>query len=185
MRSLSYLTPISFDCTTQPVSDTISMMKTIIVAYDKNRGIGANNDLLWKHGLPADLQRFKELTTGSTVIMGSNTYYSIGRPLPHRDNIVINFSNIQIDGVTVVTSLDDAYKAAMTKDLFVIGGGQIYKLALDSVDQIKVTEVQASFKADVFFPEIDMDKWQEVARESHQADEMNKYAYDFVTYARR
>lgn len=160
-------------------------MKTIIVAYDQNRGIGANNDLLWKHDLPADLRRFKDLTTGSTIIMGSNTYKSIGRPLPNRHNIVINFNNLRIDGVTVVTSLEDAYKAASTENLFVIGGGQIYKLAIDTVDVIKATEVRALFKADIFFPEVDMNKWQEVERESHKADEFNKYDYDFVTYARR
>ena len=160
-------------------------MKTIIVAYDQNMGIGANNDLLWKQELPADLRHFKDLTTGSTVIMGSNTYKSIGRPLPNRHNIVINYSDMQIDDVTVVTSLEDAYKAADTRDVFVIGGGQIYKLALDTVDVIKATEVQASFKADIFFPEVDMNKWQEVERESHKADEFNKYGYDFVTYARR
>lgn len=148
-------------------------------------GIGANNDLLWKQDLPADLRHFKDLTTGSTIIMGSNTYNSIGRPLPNRHNIVINYSDIQIDGVTVVTSLEDAYKAAKTKDVFVIGGGQIYKLAIDTVDVIKATEVQASFNADIFFPQIDKDVWQEVERESHQADELNKYNYDFVTYVRR
>lgn len=160
-------------------------MKTIIVAYDQNMGIGANNDLLWKQDLPADLRHFKDLTTGSTVIMGSNTYNSIGRPLPDRHNIVINFNAVQIEGVTVVTSLDDAYRAASTKDVFVIGGGQIYKLAIDTVDVIKATEVQAVFKADIFFPEIDMAKWREVERESHKADEANKYDYDFVTYVRR
>jgi len=161
-------------------------MRSIIVAYDQNRGIGAANDLLWTRDLPADLRHFKELTTGSAIVMGRKTYESIGRPLPSRHNIVISRDGEPIDGVTVVTSLDDAYMAATTADVYVIGGGQIYRLALDSVDQILATEVDASFPAaEIFFPVLDETVWRESSREHHDADEQNKYSFDFVTYTKQ
>lgn len=160
-------------------------MKTIIVAYDKNNAIGAANDLLWKHDLPADLRHFKEVTTGSAIIMGRKTYDSIGRPLPNRQNIVISRDKSSIDGVKVVASLDQAYAAATTDDVYVIGGGQIYQLAIDGVDRVLATEVDESFKADVFFPVINPAIWIEVSREHHTKDDVNKYNYDFVTYERR
>jgi dihydrofolate reductase len=161
-------------------------MRSIIVAYDQNRGIGAANDLLWKRDIPADLRRFKELTTGSAIIMGRKTYESIRRPLPNRQNIVISRQGEPIEGVTVVTNLNDAYAAATTEDIYIIGGGQIYELALDSVDQILATEVDASFPAaDVFFPELDETVWQESSREHHAADENNKYPFDFVIYTKQ
>lgn len=159
-------------------------MKSIIVAYDQNRGIGANNDLLWHRDLPADLRHFKNLTVGHSVIMGFKTYQSIGRPLPERQNIVISHKDTVINGVEVVSNLDEAYAVAQNEEVFIIGGGQTYALAIDSVDQIFATEVGASFKADVFFPDINIDEWQEMSRESHLADEANKYPYDFVLYRR-
>ena len=160
-------------------------MKTIIVAYDKNRGIGADNDLLWQRDLPADLKHFKESTMDGAIIMGSKTYESIGRPLPGRQNIVISRQPLTIEGVTVVNSIDAAYEAVEPgREAFVIGGGQIYTLALDTVNRILATEVDASFpQADVFFPPIG-ESWQEMSREHHEADERNKYAFDFVTYVR-
>jgi len=160
-------------------------MKRIIVAYDKNRGIGASNDLLWVRDLPADLRRFRDVTTGSAVIMGRKTYESIGKPLANRHNIVISRTPDRIDGVTVVSSLDEAYAAAPTEDIYVIGGGQIYELAISRVDEILATEVEAAFpQAEIFFPELDPTMWHEVSREHHGSDENNKYAFDFVIYAR-
>ena len=160
-------------------------MRSIIVAYDQNRGIGAANDLLWKRDLPADLRRFKELTTGSAIIMGRNTYESIGRPLPNRQNIVISRQGEPIEGVTVVASLDDAYAVATCEDAYIIGGGQIYELALSSADQVLATEVGASFPAaEIFFPVLDETIWQESSREHHEADEQNRYSFDFVKYQR-
>jgi len=161
-------------------------MKSIIVAYDKNRGIGVENDLLWQRDLPDDLKRFKEVTTGGAVIMGSKTYDSIGRPLPGRQNIVISRRPLVIEGASVVHSLEEAYGAVEAgRETFVLGGGQIYALALPTVDRILATEVDASFpQADIFFPAIG-DGWQEISREHHEADERNKYAFDFVTFTRR
>lgn len=162
-------------------------MKNILVAYDKNYGIGAANDLLWQRDLPADLKRFKELTTGNVIIMGRKTYDSIGRPLPNRQNIVVSHTNTAIDGVTVVHSLEDAYKTAETgKEIFIIGGGQIYELAINDVDRIFATEVDASFpQAEVFFPRFKSGAWEETAREHHSKDDRNKYDFDFVEYRRR
>lgn len=161
-------------------------MKRIIVAYDENRGIGASNDLLWVRDLPADLRHFRDVTTGSTVIMGRKTYESIGKPLPNRYNIIISRAPDKIDGVTVVSSLDEAYAIASTEDVYVIGGGQIYELAIDRVDEILATEVEATFpQAEIFFPEISKEVWQETSREHHKRDEKNKYPFDWVTYTRR
>ena len=162
-------------------------MKNILVAYDKNYGIGAANDLLWQRDLPADLRRFKDLTSGNVVIMGRKTYESIGRPLPNRQNIVITHKPLELDGVVVVHSLDEAYTAAeKDKEIFVIGGGQIYLLALETVDCVYATEVDATFlQADVFFPRLNAEVWQETMREHHAKDDRNKYDFDFVKYRRR
>jgi dihydrofolate reductase len=158
-------------------------MKNILVAYDKNYGIGAANDLLWQRDLPADLRRFKELTTGNAIIMGRKTFDSIGRPLPNRQNIVISRHPLKIEGITVVDSLEKAYQAVdRDKETFVLGGGEIYRLALDSVDRIYATEVQETFTADVFFPALDKTIWRETSRVHYAADEKNKYDFDFVIY---
>lgn len=160
-------------------------MKSIVVAYDKNRGIGADNDLLWLRDLPADLQHFKELTSGHSIIMGRNTFESIGRPLPNRHSIVVSGTMKAGNDFDVARTLDEAYELAVG-DAFIIGGAQVYADALADADVIYATEVDASFdNATVFFPEINLDEWQETAREHHDADERNKYAYDFVTYERR
>jgi len=158
-------------------------MKCMIVAYDTNRGIGADNDLLWQRELPADLARFRQMTTGHTIIMGRRTFESIGRALPGRQNIVVTHRAVDVEGVTSVDSLSKAYQLA-AHDAYIIGGGTIYEQALDDVEKIYATEVQAAFaQATVFFPVLD-DRWEETAREHHEADAQNKYAYDFVTFTR-
>ena len=161
-------------------------MKAIVVAMDKNNGIGAAGDLLWQRDLPADLAHFKKLTTGKTVIMGRKTFESIGRPLPDRQNIVVSRSGPTGVKVTQTAySLQTAYALAQY-DIFVIGGGQIYEQAIDDMDVLYVTEVDAEFpQATVFFPQINCDDWQEVSRDHHEADEKNKYAFDFVVYERK
>lgn len=159
-------------------------MKAIVVAMDRNNGIGAANDLLWLRDLPADLKHFRQLTTGKTVIMGRKTFESIGRPLVDRQNIVVSRTPTGVDGVMTAGSLEAAYALARY-DICVIGGGQIYAQALDDMDVLYVTEVDADFpQATVFFPEIDKSVWKEVSREHHETDEKNKYAFDFVIYER-
>jgi dihydrofolate reductase len=159
-------------------------MKAIVVAYDKNRGIGAANDLLWKRSLPADLRHFKTITSGGAVIMGRKTFESIGHPLPGRQNIVISRKMPVAGGVWVVRSLKAAYEAVEPgRDAFVIGGGQIYEQALETVDTIIATEVDATFAAaDTFFPPIRESAWYQVNRLHHKADEHNGHDFDFVTY---
>lgn len=160
-------------------------MKSIIVAVDKNLGIGAENDLLWMRDLPDDLAYFKKTTTGASVIMGRKTFDSIGRPLPNRENIVVSHRPVGIDGVLTVTDLASAFELARYP-IFVIGGGTIYAAAMNDVDRLYVTEVDASFpQATVFFPPIDRAVWSESTREHHEPDERNKYAFDFVVYDRR
>ncbi|MEO6761273.1 MAG: dihydrofolate reductase [Candidatus Saccharimonadales bacterium] len=159
-------------------------MKHIVVAYDLNRGIGANNDLLWQRDLPADLKQFKELTTGQSVVMGRKTFESIGRPLPNRQNIVVSHSVVEWPGVESSTSIEAAYELAKHA-VFIIGGASIYEQSLPSVDVIHATEVKASFpEATVFFSTLGPE-WKETGRISHSADERNKYDFDFVTYQRQ
>ena len=160
-------------------------MKSIVVAYDKNNGIGADNDLLWTRDLPADLANFKRLTTGTSIIMGRKTFESIGsRPLPNRQNIVVSSAPTGVEGVITCASLQSAYDMAQF-DIMVIGGGQIYAAALPDVSRVYATEVDATFEqASIFFPVLDMTQWHEVSRQHHEADEKNKYAFDFVVYER-
>lgn len=159
-------------------------MRSIVVAYDQLRGIGASNDLPWKRGLPSDLRHFKELTNGGSVIMGRKTYDSMPGVLPNRENIVVTSHTIEAVDVIAVNSLTAAYAAAHGNQ-FVIGGERIFREALPDVDLVYATEVRETFpQADVFFPELG-DEWREVAREAHLADERNKYDYDFVTFARK
>lgn len=159
-------------------------MKAIVVAMDKNNGIGANNDMMWSRDLPADLAHFKRTTTGGSVIMGRNTFESIGRSLPDRENIVVSRTPTSVPGVLTAASLESAYELARYP-IFVIGGGQVYAQAIDDMDKLYVTEVDAEFpQATVFFPPINREEWQEVSREHHDADDKNKYGYDFVVYER-
>ena len=161
-------------------------MKAIIVAMDKHRGIGADNDLLWKRELPADLAHFKKMTTGKSIVMGRKTFESIGsKPLPNRQNIVVSRRGpMSVEGVLSAYSLEAAYAIAQY-DVMIIGGGQLYAEAFDDVDELYVTEVDAYFPyATVFFPEIDSGVWREATREHHDADEENAYAFDFVRYER-
>lgn len=160
-------------------------MKAIVVAYDKNRGIGADNDLLWMRDLPADLKHVRKLTIGKSIIMGRKTFESIGsKPLPDRQNIVLSRTPTGVEKVITAGSLGAAYAMAQYP-IIIFGGASVYKDALPDVDTIYATEVQAEFpQATVFFPAIDMSKWQEVSRERHEADEKNKYAFDFVVYTK-
>lgn len=160
-------------------------MKSIVVAMDRNRGIGAAGDMMWMGDMPADLARFRALTIGTSVIMGRKTFESIGKPLPKRQNIVVSRRGpTGVDGVLTALSLSAAYALAQY-DIVVMGGGEIYAQAIDDMDRLYVTEIDAEFpSATVFFPAIDSAVWHETAREHHDADDANKYAYEYVTYER-
>lgn len=159
-------------------------MITIIAAIAKNNELGKNNDLIWR--LPADLKRFKKRTSGHFILMGRNTFESIGRPLPNRTTVIITRNKDYFkEGCLIAHSLEQAIE--MSKDeeqVFVIGGAQVYENAIenDLADVLDITLVHEEFDADVFFPEIDLNIWKEVAREDFEADEKNKLAYSFVRY---
>ncbi|MDP3354200.1 MAG: dihydrofolate reductase [Flavobacteriaceae bacterium] len=160
-------------------------MITIIAAIDSNYGIGKNNQLIWH--LPADLKRFKSKTTGHHIIMGRNTFESLGKALPNRTTIVISRNNnFQIpDGCILVDTLNKAIEIASTDDSpFIIGGAEIYKEAMPIAEKLEITHVHHAFEADAFFPEIDSTIWKEVSREDFKADEKNKYDYSFMTFVR-
>mgnify|MGYP006415981805 FL=1 len=159
-------------------------MITIIAAIGANNELGKDNDLIWY--LPADLKRFKKVTTGHTIIMGRNTFESIGKPLPNRRSIIITRNtSYKKEGCEVVHSLEDAIKLIKDQDnAFIIGGAQIYHEAIEKnlVDQLDITEVHQDFNADVYFPSIDKATWEEVSRVSFTPDEKNRYNYSFVSY---
>jgi dihydrofolate reductase len=159
-------------------------MITIIAAIGNNNELGKGNDLIWH--LPADLQRFKKRTTGHAIIMGRNTFESIGKPLPNRRSIIITRNtSYQKEGCEIVHSLEDAIKLIEPQaDAFIIGGAQIYKEAMEKnvVDQLDITKVHQDFEADVFFPTIDSKTWKEVSREDFSPDEKNLYTYSFINY---
>lgn len=159
------------------------MTVTIVVAIAENYAIGKNNQLLWH--MPADLKHFKQITSGHTVIMGRKTYDSVGKPLPNRRNIIITRQEITIPGCEVVTSVEEALElCADEEEVFIVGGAEIYKLAMNKTDRIYLTIIHHSFDADTFFPEIDYMEWKEVSREDHTADEKHKYAYSFIKLER-
>ncbi len=157
---------------------------TIIAAIAENNALGKNNDLIWH--LPADLKRFKKTTTGHHIIMGRNTFESIGKALPNRTTVIITRNPYyKMEGCVVVNSLDEALKVAKNDDApFIIGGAQIYKQAISIADKLDITEVHHSFDADVFFPEIDTNTWKETSRELFRADKKNKFDYSFVSYSK-
>jgi dihydrofolate reductase len=158
-------------------------MKSIVVAYDTNRVIGGNNTIPWQGLLPADMRHFKELTIGKTVIMGRKTYESIGGPLPYRQNIVVSRQDIEYEDAEVVHSLAHAYASAQS-DIAIIGGAEIYTMALEDADVIHATEIHTVSNGDIRFPKLPT-AWAETSREDHLADENNKFDYSFVTYTKQ
>ena len=159
-------------------------MVTIIAAIGEDNALGKDNDLIWH--LPADLQRFKKVTSGHYILMGRNTFESIGKPLPNRTTVIITRNKAyEQAGCIVVNALEEAIKVAQNEDeVFVIGGAQIYKYAIENnlVDKLDITQVHQKFEADVYFPKIDLTVWKEVSRASFEADEKNNYPYSFVSY---
>lgn len=164
-------------------------MISLIAAIGKNNEIGKGNTLLFT--IPADMKHFKETTTGHSVIMGRKTFESIGRALPNRKNIIItrdsNFKLDGIDNIEIKHSLIDALEPFKDKEeVFIIGGGEIYKQAIEKADKLYITEVEAEDKdANSFFPIIDKEIWKETKREDFKKDEHNPHNYSFVEYNRK
>lgn len=160
------------------------MKISIIAAVANHNVIGHNNTLPWQ--MPADLQYFKKMTLNKPIIMGRKNYESIGRPLPQRHNIIITRNKEFIaEGCSVVHSLKDALSlVADAAEVMIIGGAEIYKMALPLADTLYLTFINADIEGDTFFPEWGPQQWQELSRESHAADAKNPYAYSFVKYTR-
>lgn len=164
------------------------MIKTIIAAKSDNNVIGKDNDLVWH--MPADLKFFKNKTRGKLVIMGRKTFASIGnKPLPGRPTIIITRNpTFEANGCWVVDDIDQAFAIAAAEgqeEVYILGGAQIYEKTIGLADKMFITEIKSTFDGDAFFPEIDANKWLEVAREEFESDEKNKYPYAFVEYRRK
>ena len=157
-------------------------MISIIVATSENNVIGAKGDLPWR--LSDDLKHFKAVTMGKPIVMGRKTWDSIGRPLPGRQNIVITRQEgFRAEGCDVVASVEEAIKAAGDVDeIMVIGGSQVYELALPFAKRIYLTRVHADVEGDAFFPELDDGEWNLVSDERHRADERNEFDFSFRIY---
>lgn len=159
-------------------------MISLIAAIGKNNELGKGNTLVWD--MPADMQYFRETTKGHTVIMGRKTFESIGRPMPNRQNIIITRDKSYLrPGIDVVHSLAEALKLVpeKEKEVFIIGGAEIYRQVMSVADRLYVTHIEAEDKnADTFFPEIIPIVWNEISHEEHQSDEKNPFNYTFSIY---
>ena len=161
-------------------------MISIIVAIAKNYAIGKNNDLLWH--LPADLKRFKRLTSGNCVVMGKKTWESLPvKPLPGRKNIILtdNPADCFECSHTALTIEEALTQCRGCEEVFVIGGGSVYLQFMDIADRLYITWVDREFDADTWFPEIDPVVWEETEREGDFFDEPNGFTYRYTTYLRR
>jgi len=174
-------------------------MISIIVAIGKNNEIGKKNDLLWN--LPADMKHFRDTTRDHAIIMGQKTFESlardengkqVGRLLPNRRNIILTQEDsFRAEGAEIVRSIDELMDllkktTEQNEEVFVIGGGSIYKLMLEKADKLYITHVDAKFPdAEIFFPEIDTNKWQKIKSEKYIKDNLNKYDLEFAEYTRK
>jgi dihydrofolate reductase len=165
------------------------MIISLIAAVTENNVIGKNNDLPWK--LPDDMKYFMETTKGHAVIMGRKNFDSLPpkfKPLKDRFNIVLS-RNANIEGVCLVNSFEDALERAQVEvtdpEIFVIGGAQIYNLAMAKADRLYITEIKTKLEGDTYFPSYNKSEWKEVSRQPHPADDRHAYAFDFVVYERK
>ncbi|OJH40092.1 dihydrofolate reductase [Cystobacter ferrugineus] len=158
------------------------MMLSAIVAMASNRCIGRDNTLPWR--LPADLQRFKRLTMGHTLLMGRKTYESIGRPLPGRTMLVVTRQQDWApEGIEVAHSLEEALARARGDEVFLAGGAQLYEQAMDRVRRLYLTRIDREYEGDAFFPEVDLSTWRLTAEEPHPATDTTP-PFAFLTYER-
>ncbi len=149
---------------------------------DKNRVIGKGNTIPWH--LPADFAHFKKTTAGCPIIMGLNTYKSIGQPLPNRTNIVLSKDDEKIAGCLIAHSLEEAFDIAKkSENIFVVGGASVYAQAMPFADQLNLTLIDTEVEGDIYFPKFNYDEWKEISREERKADEKNIYDMSFVKYA--
>ena len=162
-------------------------MLSIIVAKAKNNIIGKENKLIWN--LPEDLKRFKEITTGHTIIMGRKTFESLGRVLPNRKHIIFSQNkdyNVKDENVRIVNSMLEIQEYIESEEeCFVIGGAMIYNLLMPHVTKMYVTEIDKEFEGDTFFPKINTEIFKEVSRQRAEKDLESGLEFDYVTYIRK
>jgi dihydrofolate reductase len=160
------------------------MILSIIAAVGKNNELGKDNKLLWH--ISDDLKRFKKLTMGHTMIMGRKTFESIGKALPGRKTVIISRNlDYKIEGCETFSNIEDAINAHKNeKEIFVTGGGEIYKQMLEKSDKIYLTKVHVKMDADTFFPEIDEKKWKIESKESFQKGGKNEFDFDFINFSK-
>jgi len=166
------------------------MIISMIAAVAKNQVIGKNNDLVWR--LPDDMKYFMETTQNHYVIMGRRNYDSIPhkfKPLPNRVNIIVTKQqNYTADDCIIKNNIEDALnyaRANKQKEVFIIGGGQIYRQSLPLANKLYITEIKESFEGDTYFPELKKAAWQEISRQNHPKDERHAHTFDFVVYQRK
>ncbi len=159
-------------------------MISIIVAIAQNGVIGNDNELLWH--ISEDMRYFRAITSGHTVVMGRKTYESIGRALPKRRNIVLSRQDITIEGCEVLSSLEAAVAATQDEDeVFIIGGGEIYKQALPLAQRLYITHIEADFEGDTRFAELDFAEWQSIKSERFERGESFEHPFSFDIYERK
>jgi len=163
------------------------MIISQIVAASLNNVIGVNGGMPWH--MPTDLKYFKDKTWGHHIVTGRRNYEVEGKALPGRVNIVLTRNpDYKIPDGIVVHTLEDATdiaRKAGETELFIVGGEEIYKLAMPVTDRIYLTRIHTEVEGDTFYPELDMNIWQEVSREQHKKDENNPFDYDFLVYERK
>ncbi|MDO8610713.1 MAG: type 3 dihydrofolate reductase [bacterium] len=162
-------------------------MLSIISALAENRVIGNKNTLPWH--LPADFKYFKETTLNKTIVMGLNTFKSIGSaPLPNRKNIILNddLSYVSPDDCYVVHSINELLEMVRNEDeVMICGGASVYKQFLPLANRLYLTYIHQNFEGDTYFPEFDVNDWEEISRTDHKPDEKNLYSYSFVVLDRK
>lgn len=159
-------------------------MISLIVAYDKNKCIGNENTIPWR--LKADMQRVKSLTTNQTILMGRKTFDSIGKPLPNRINRVLTKNkNFNYDGIEVYYDKKSSLENINTEKIFIFGGSTIYEQYIENCEELFITEVDAIVEGDSYFPNINIEEWNLISKESFLADTDNEYNYTFLHYTRK
>lgn len=163
------------------------MILSIIAALDDQRGIGYQNRIPWH--LPGDLSRFKMITMGHHLILGRKTYQSIGKPLPGRKMVVLSRDpEYTLEGSLVASSLQEGLQIARDageNEVFLIGGAEIYEMALPIADRMYLTEVHTTSQADVFFPDYEPNNWLKICQQEYSADQDNPFGYTFLYLIRK
>ncbi|WP_188453909.1 dihydrofolate reductase [Virgibacillus oceani] len=162
-------------------------MISLLLAMDRNRVIGSENDLPWH--LPNDLKFFKEVTTGHIIIMGRKTYESIGKPLPNRKNVVLTKRHTNypedikvMDGLKAVLEWNEKHPS---EEFFIIGGGSIFEQTLPYADRMYITLIDEAFAGDTYFPEFEQDEWKLTTKKKGEKNVKNPYDYYFLQYDRK